>query len=309
MLNRIHILSAAVVSAGLFAANLSAADQTTTITDTTTVTHNADLSADLPAGITAKNLNDDKAIEKTFKNLTDDALSKDGFDNVVGLLVDQDRTRIKDSVDKGHSLTNLTGDKNAQLTDAVSGLQGFWQKKYNTKFAPDYDKVFGNNFLGIKTGEVSDPAALVGHWPLDVSMMSTAPGGGKMNDQDLNQARKTFGGDVNLEKGRNVAIAHIPMSHGMPGLNVSMIHEAGGWKFDIPNNIDAKQLYTNLVNNLNFIKGHEGEAPSDVNDGYREVSHAVVAALYNIDLSQVKSPTALDNNGVKPAGSGSVQNR
>jgi len=304
MLNRIYALSAAVFAAGFFAANLPAADQTTTITDTT-ITHTADFSADLPAGITAKNLNDDKAIEKTFKNLADDALSKDGFDNVVGLLVDQDRTRIKDSVDKGHSLTNLTGDDNKQLKDAVSGLEGFWQKKYNAKFAPDYDKVFGNNFLGIKTGEVSDPAALVGHWPLDASMMAAAPGAGKMGADDLNQARKTFGGDVNLEKGRNVAIAHIPMSHGMPGLNVSMIHEAGGWKFDIPNNIDAKLLYTNLVNNLNFVKGQEGAFPADVNDGYREVSHAVVAALYNIDLSQVKNPTALDN-GVRPTDRKSV---
>ena len=26
-------------------------------------------------------------------------------------------------------------------------------------------------------------------------------------------------------------------SHGMPAINVSMIHEAGGWKFDIPNNL------------------------------------------------------------------------
>jgi len=306
MLNRIYALSAAVFAAGFLAANLPAADTVVTQTDTT-ITHTADLSGDLPAGITAKDLNSDKAIEKLFTKVTEDALSKNGFDNVTALLVDQDRNRIKDSVEKGKSLTNLNGDDNKALNDALAGIDGFWQKKYNTKFSPTYDKVFGNNFLGIKTGEVSDPAALVGHWPLDASMMASNPGAGKMGAGDLNEARKTFGGDVNLEKGRNVAIAHFPMSHGMPGLNASLIHEAGGWKFDIPNNIDAKHLYTNLVNNLYVVKGREADMPNDVNDGYRMVSHAVVAALYDIDLSK-PSPTVMDNNGVRPAG-GSVQNR
>jgi len=307
MLNRIYALSAAVFAAGFLAANLPAADTVVTQTDTT-ITHTADLSGNLPAGITAKDLNENKDIEKLFAKATEDALSKNGFDNLTGLLVDQDRTRIKDSLDKGRSLTNVNGDDNRGLNEALAGIDGFWQKKYNAKFDPAYDKAFGNNFLGIKTGEVSDPAALVGHWPLDASMMVSNPGAGKMGADDLNQARKTFGGEVNLEKGRNVAIAHLPMSHGMPGLNISMIHEAGGWKFDIPNNLDAKKLYANLENNLNFVKGHEADLPGEVNDGYRMVSHAVVAALYDIDLSKIKTPTALDTNGVRPAGE-SVQNR
>src|SRR5690349_532593 len=105
MLNRITILSAAclMASAGLFVVPSANADDVTVTRTTTVTTPNASGMADvkLPAGITAKNLNDDKSIDKAIKNLTEDALSKTGFDNFVGKLVDQDRDRMKTALGNG----------------------------------------------------------------------------------------------------------------------------------------------------------------------------------------------------------------
>ena len=120
----------------------------------------------LPPGIAAKDLNSDKSIEKAFKGVSEDAMKKNGFDNLVGYLADQDRDRIKKSTDK--SLSDLDGDKNKGLTDIVASLDTAWKAKYNQKFDIDHvEKVYTSDFLHIVTGEVTEPALLVGKWPVD----------------------------------------------------------------------------------------------------------------------------------------------
>jgi hypothetical protein len=218
-------------------------------------------------------------------------MSKTGFDNIVGYLVDQDRDRIKKSTDK--TLNNLDGSSNKQLSDLVASLSGTWQNKYGQKFDMDYTKVYTQDFLHILTGEVSDSAQLVGKWPVQASMVGAQPAG-KVSPSDSDVTKgKMFGGDVNLEKGRNVGLAHFKASHGMPGITASMIHEnLGGWHFDIPNNIDAQTLYNNLINNLSYLDSHKDQLPADVNDGYRMFSHAVVSSLYGVDLQRLPAKTA-----------------
>jgi len=311
MLNRYHLITAACLSAaGLFTASLSAQNTVVTQERNTTVYQpgaamNTSALA-LPAGITSKNLNDDKAIDKAFKKIAEDALTHNGFDNVVGMVADQDQARFKDNVGKS-SWNNVDGNNNKKLNDLAADLNNAFKQKYNHDFDMDYSKVFTADFITIMTGEVADPMALVGKWPVDAGLgMNPA---GKVSPTDAQIARdKTFGGKVNLEKGRNVAIAHLKESHGMPGLTASMIHEtASGWKFDIPNNLTAQQLYDNLVNNLSRVSANKANLPADINDGYREVSHAVVAALYGVDLSR---GTAMDNGAVRPANNtGTVNNR
>jgi len=325
MLNRYHLLTAVCVSAaGLFTASLAA--QNTVVTqERSSVTYHPGATADnaavaLPAGITAKNLNDDKAIDKAFKKLAEDAITHNGFDNIVSMVSDQDYARFKDNVGKS-SWNNVDGNNNKRLNDLAADINNTFKSKYNHDFDMDYSKVFTADFITIMTGEVSDPMALVGKWPLTAGPSLNSASAGKVTPSDAQEARdKAFGGKVNLEKGRNVAIAHIKESHGMPGLTASLIHEtASGWKFDVPNNLTAQKLYDNLVANLSMISAHKNNLPGDINDGYREVTHAVVAALYDVDLS--KGATAMDdanrnlnntlNNGaVRPSNNtGSVNNR
>jgi len=282
----------------------------------------------LPAGITMKDLNADRGIEKAFKDVTEDAMSKTGFDNLVGRLVDQDRDRIKKSVSSG-TLNNINGSKNQKLDDIIATLQGEWKTKYNHTFDIDYTKVFTKDFVIIQTGEVADAGLLVGKWPVDVMVprdirdmkpgtdsdlnrpgsgtgVNSGTGGlasgtprptdasGKLTQSDADQAKnKSFGGDVNLEKGRNVAVAQFKTSSYFGGLNASMIHEAGGWKFDIPNNIDAQKLYDNLVSNLTMVERGHTQWPDDINEAYRRVGAAVVAALYDAPYpGDILRPTA-----------------
>jgi len=321
MLNRYHLISAACLSAAsLFAANVMAQNTgvapgaTVTQQRSTTVYHPAgatDTSATvaLPAGITAKNLNNDKAIDKAFKKIAEDAITHNGFDNVVGMVADQDQARFKENVGKS-SWNNVDGNNNKKLNDLATNINNTFKSKYNHDFDMDYSKVFTPDFVQIMTGEVADPMALVGKWPLDAAPGSLSKTSGKVTPSDAEIARdKAFGGKVNLEKGRNVAIAHIKESHGMPGLTASLIHEtASGWKFDVPNTLTAQKLYDNLVANLTVIDNNKSNLPGDINDGYRQVSHAVIAALYDIDLS--KGNMAMDNGAVRPSNTtGTVNNR
>jgi hypothetical protein len=316
MLKRFPILmtvACITASAGLVVQSSRAADDVTVTHSNSSVTFNANApdnaEAQLPAGIAAKNLNSDKAIEKSFQKLTNDALSKNSFGDVAAMLADQDYDRIKKSA--SNSLSNLNGDKNKALNDLVNNIDNTWRSKYNQKFDMDYSKVFTSDFIRLNTGEVSDPNLLVGNWPVDASALCSAEGG-KVTPQDAQTAQnKVFGGRVKLEKGRNVAVAHLVASHGLPGINASLIHEVmSGWKFDIPNTIDAQRLYDNLVANLGYVNSHMDQLPSDVNGGYREVAHAVVAAIYDINLSSNNTAAnRLDSGSPRPANSNTVNNR
>jgi hypothetical protein len=224
------------------------------------------------------------------------------------MVSDQDQARFKEQVGKS-SLNNVDGNNNKRLNDRAADLTNTFKSKYNHDFDMDYTKVFTPDFITIMTGQVADPMALVGKWPVDAGPSLNAGANGKVTASDAQIARdKAFGGKVNLEKGRDVAIAHLKTSHGMPGLTASLIHEtASGWKFDVPNNLTAQKLYDNLVANLSMISSHKESLPGDINDGYREVTHAVVAALYDVDLS--KGATAMDNGAVRPANTGTVNGR
>jgi hypothetical protein len=261
----------------------------------------------LPPGITTKDYNSDKAIERTFKDAAEDALSKTGFDNLVDLTVEQDRDRIKKSLSSGMSLNNVTGDKNQGLHQTIDDIQSSWKAKYGHKFDLDYKTVYTADYIKIITGEVNDPDLLVGHWPLDVNKWPTGDSG-KMSSSDLQQNQKNFGGEVKLEKGRNVAITQIMGRKTSEFFNTSLIHEAGGWKFDIPNTINADQLYQNLSNNLAYVDQNKDRWPADEKLAYREVTRAVVASLYNVTYNGANN-TAENMDTGTPRPLGNANNR
>jgi len=275
---------------GLFVT--SSYGETKEVTKTTITTSDRDLATlQLPPGVAVKDLNVDKGIEKSFKAVTEDAMSKSGFDNLVACLADQDKDRIKGST---KSLSNVDGNSNKALTDIIADLDGAWKSKYGKKFDLDYKAVFNTSNIKIISGEVTDPNALIGKWPLQATPMAKA--GGTMTPSDAGEAlNKNFGGRVNLEKGRKVAVAHLTEANGIKGVTASLIDEhMTGWTFDIPNTIDARRLYDSLVANLSYINAHRDLLPADINQGYFVMSQAVTAALYDVDLSQAanRSPTA-----------------
>jgi len=294
MLNRTHLLTAMclAVSTGLFVVGPMRADDLSG--GQVSPGRETETDVALPAGIEAKNLNSDKAIERAFKDVTNDSMSKTGLDNLVDRLVDEDRTRVKKSVTSGHTLNNISGDNNKRLTDLIADIEGSWKSKYNQGFDVDINKAYPKEFFHIQTGEVVDANLLVGKWPVDAAINATK--GGKLTPQEAQDTKgKVYGGTVNLEKGRNVAIAHFIGSSGFPGLNASMIHEAGGWKFDVPNDINAQMLYDNLCKNLSYFDQRKDNWPGDVNEAYRQVTHLVVASLYGV-------PMTTEAGGVRPAG-------
>jgi len=314
MLNRISLLTAVCLtaSAGLFVTGASADD--VTVTRTTSITNeHANVDFKLPAGIVARDLNADKSIDKAFKAITEDGLSKTGFDNLVSKLVDQDRDRIKNSVPNGKSLSNVDGNSNKRLSDLVASINDSFKAKYNHGFDIDVSKdYFNNNFIHVLSGEVSDPQLLVGKWPVEANSMHDMGKGdaGKVNQSDVDQAKnKAFGGDVNLEKGRKVAIAHIPESHGLDSVTLSLIDEKlGGWKFDVPNTMTAEKLYNNLIDNLTYMNSMKDKWPSDINEAHRQFTHAVALSLCDIRAGGTGTAGGTLNQGARPAGN-AVDNR
>jgi len=237
----------------------------------------------LPQGTAAKELKEQGDVRNAFKGVTEAAWSNDIFDNVVNRLVDADRDRI-------NKFKDTKPDMKA-LTDRVANFSSQFQQKYGKGVKLDEKVVFGaNGWVAIQQGEVVDPAAIVGHWPVTPMSSSAAQtAAGKTGAaapadtaQQTRDAGKANGGATNLEKGRGIAVARYPASHGMPALDTSLIHEKpDNWRFDIPDNIDGKKLYESLIHHLDSMRDPK-DWPNDPNEAYRLVGHHMLMAIYDV---------------------------
>ena len=278
--------SLAVGGCSYLAPSALAEDNVTVKTKTETVrTSDRDqLGHDLsfPAGIQVKDLKEKDDIRNAFKGVTESALTKGDFKLVVNRLVDADRDRIGKFKD---------ADNYQKLDGRIDQFRKDWKAKYGQDFKIDENKVFADQFVRILQGEVSDPKALVGNWPVQATdrMIDRAVTAGSKVDiaKQAKDANKPFGGETNLEKGRNVALAYLPASHGAPALKLSLIHELPDvWRFDIPDNIDGQKLHDGLLNHLTWLDEHKDRWPGDVNEAYRMVGHHVLMAVYDVPMSE-----------------------
>ncbi len=238
----------------------------------------------LPAGVTAKDLKEEGDVRNAFEAITEGSLSDDAFDNIVNRLVDADRDRISKYKDSKPDFK--------PLTDRIAWIKQNFKQKYGKDFDLDEKVVFGaNGFVAIAQGEISDPQALIGNWPVAPNVGAVVAGARKpaVNAQEQAvETNKAAGGDTNLNKGRNVAVARYPASHGLPAVDASLIHELPDiWRFDLPDNIDGQKLTANLVAHLNQI-GTNGW-PDDINETYRIVAHRILMAMYDVPLEQPKA--------------------
>jgi hypothetical protein len=235
---------------------------------------NASVPLALPSGFSEKKFND-SGIRSEFATVTQDALTTDHYSSFINDLVDEDRTRLQD--DKKRDVADING--------TINVIRKFWKDKYGKDFSIDRS-AFTPEAVAIVTGEVSDVAQAVQNWPLDARTGRPMQPSGEAVTARAAEAGKTGGGRVNLDKGRDVAIARFAASHNLPEITVSMVHELPAqWRFDIPKDRTGQQIHNDLLNQLNFIATHSEDWPSDVNDSYRMVAHRVLLSLYGVDAN------------------------
>lgn len=280
-------------------------EQRTTATDTRQAS-----APTLPAGITAKELDEQKDIANAFEAVAKSVMDKEE-DSLINRLVDADRNRIR------------ANDREDVLKEALAkadALKQQWKTKYDKDFDPGDETFTGAGFMAVATGEVSDPAQLAGHWPVRAGGMglggAAEPAGARTAPDQAGTPRaeveverradgavtgerretdRLFGGDVNLDKGRNVAVVKVPASHGLPEVTASLIHELPDiWRFDLPDTVTADKLRDNLSKQLDAMAKVE-QWPADREDAYRMVAHRVLMALY--DVQETATGTSSSTGG------------
>lgn len=282
MKSYVHLLTAACLFAGGAMLTSPAMGEGVSVEKKVTVKTDTDKKTlAFPQGITQKDLTTLGAVEIALTNMSENAFAKNGFDNLISYLVDQDRKRMADK--KNMHVDDLNG-----LAEKINGT---WKAKYGQNFKADR-KAF-DNFAVIITGEVDNADHLVGKWPVDAGPMLMGKGEGKLTASDAGEAKGLLGGNVNLEKGRNVALVHFPASHGLPAITASMINEATGWRFDIPNNITADHLHGNVKNALTTL-ANKTDWPADFYEAQRLATHHIVGALYGVDMTVKDLKTVTD---------------
>src|SRR5262245_54349326 len=170
-----------------------------------------DTTMTLPAGVSPKTLNDQQDVRKTLAEATNAAVTKGGFDDLIERLSSADRKRISEFANNREFV---------ELDGRIEQIRKNWDQKYGQTFNLNNDKLL-EGFVTIYEGEVTDAATARTHWPIAVRPTRDVP---------ANTAETV---DY-LENGRNVAVVKVPASHDMPGLTVSMLHEAvDDWRIDV----------------------------------------------------------------------------
>jgi len=221
-------------------------------------------------------------IHDVMAQVAEAALTKDGLDDIVERFVDADRNRLGQNKDALKSDDTLNG--------RIAEFQKDWKAKYNQDFdIKDEDKVYDTSFAQITEGEEGRARTAGERIGADVNTSAGRADVNVENKTGVDAPKANTSGETAADRnlndpGRNVATVHIAASHGKPALDVPMIHEAGGWRFDIPDSVDGPKLKQNVLNALTHCDEMKDKWPSDVNDAYRAVSHAVLLAIFDKPL-------------------------
>lgn len=219
-----------------------------------------------------------KALFDTLGEATEAALTKDGFDDFVERLVDQDRNRIGED--------GFAERKFDDLNARVDAIRQAWKNRFGEgDFDADEEQAFAK--LAVIVGKIDDAKALASAWPVPAV---TDASGAAPGEPVPAAAKETAGNqdpdlNSNLEKGRGVAIATIPASHGLPALNVSFIHELPGWRVDVPNTLTGQQLHDSLLKHLTHVADAQADWPADKNEAALLIAHHVLLGAYGVDVA------------------------
>jgi hypothetical protein len=240
----------------------------------------------LPAGIAPKEAKDTEDIRELLGKVTEAAVAKDGFNDVVERLVDQDRDRLNKGV-KGLDNTD-------ELNNRIVAIRDAWKAKYGEALDIHHKDAYGQ--VAILQGEVQDWKMAMAHWPVIAARgtekkmekqeaVQAAAAEGDTTGRDKSPLTKTAAEQAELEKGREVALATIPMSHGLPQITASLIGEKTGWRIDIPNGVEAGPLYNCLLARLNHFADMQAQWPDNKNDASLMLTHEILLALYDVPMN------------------------
>ncbi|CAA9393019.1 MAG: hypothetical protein AVDCRST_MAG64-1285 [uncultured Phycisphaerae bacterium] len=236
------------------------------------------------------------ALFGTFADATKAVLTKDGFDDFVERLVDQDRNRIGED--------GFAEKKFADLNATAQAIRTAWKDKFGDEFDVEEEQAFAK--LAVAVGKIDDPKAMASAWP--VPPVTADPSGAPAGEDAIPAgATETAGNEdpdlnSNIEKGRGVAIATLPASHGLPALNVSLIHEVPGWRVDVPNALTGRQLHDGLLKHLTHVADTQAQWPADRDEAALMIAHHVLLGAYGVDVEPVKGDErAKDAPGASPA--------
>src|SRR5436190_14084915 len=229
----------------------------------------------LPPGVKAKDVGDAVAgIRRTLATMTEAALTKGSFKDMTERLVDEDRDRIGDFIKQDFS----------KLDGRIDQVRKAWRDKYGEDFKVDRDVSLQQ--VALVRGEIDDPQAFASRWPVQpVSADAREPvAAGAAEQANADAAKSKPGRESKIEKGRDVAIAAVPPSHGLPQVNVSLVHELLNWKVDVPNTISGQQIHDRLLSHLTYLGDHADQWPSDKKDAAAMFTHHVAMAVYGLDV-------------------------
>jgi len=261
--------------------------------------HNA---ADKTKGAVSGAHDSKEEIHDVLAQVAEAGMTKKGLNDMAERFVDADRNRL------GQNKDAL---KNAELDGLVAQLEQDWKTKYGHEFdIKDEDKVY-DGFAMLTEGEIGETAKQASDKINVDANTNRNPDGSVKADVKVDNntgvdAPKTntdgqTAADKNLnDPGRNIANVTIPASHGLPEVKVPLIHEAGGWKIDIPDSLTADKLRDNVKNALNQCKEHKDQWPADENEAFRGVSHKILAAIMDQPLSD-PAQKASDQQPATPA--------
>ena len=224
-------------------------------------------------------------IHKTLSQVAEAAFTKNGFTDIEERFCKADRERLDQNKDALKNDDTVNG--------RVAELQKDWQAKYNQKFdIKDQDKVLNQQFASIDEMAAGDKARTAsGTVAPDANTATNTPGNTPAPaDTTADQAKAAMDYDT--------AIVHIPSSHGLPALDVPMVYEGMSWRINIPDSVDSAKLKSNLQTALTDIGNMKDQWPADVDDGYREVTHRVLLAIF--DKPATENGTGNDT-GAAPA--------
>ena len=89
----------------------------------------------------------------------------------------------------------------------------------------------------------------------------------------------------NLKQGSEVALVNFPEHKGLKPLTVSLVQAEGDqWKIDLPNDLTATDLKSNLDKHLTHLLSIKDQWPADRNEASRIVAQHVMMAMYDVDL-------------------------
>jgi hypothetical protein len=239
------------------------------------------LTGDKSAGATKHS----EEINDVLAQVAEATATRGGLDDLVERFVDADRNRL------GQDQGALK--ESDALKESVHQFQRDWKAKYNQDFDIKDEDALYNGFAMITEGEETGAQTASGKVDVDANANSNAAGGTASvkvdNNTGVDAPKANTDGQVAADKnlndpGRNIATVTFPASHGMPEIKVPLIHEAGGWKIDIPDEMTAAKLRDNVSNVIAKCESMKDKWPADANEAYRGFTHKVLLSIFDKPL-------------------------